>query len=166
MCFWWSGGQRRCRAVGDHAEKKPGQVADQTAPLRRGKLLIDRWSWLGFCAPQLQLWPLHVGSPGLTSVVLCSDRLGSAAANSQHADAGTTSPTPRRRSSRVPQSLAAAQQSRSRQQECKNGWRQAGRARNAVDPYAVAWRRLRAPCPPGRGADVSRELGWEGLGWG
>ena len=103
-------------------------MADQTAPLLRGELLIGQWSGMRFCTPQLQLRPLHVGSPGLTSFGLWPDRLGSGAANSQHAGASATSPMPKRQWNTGPQNPVVSGQSRSRQRECRNGCPQAGRA--------------------------------------
>src|SRR5712691_6643403 len=138
MVFWLGWRRRQCRRILDQFENELGQMADKSASLLRRELLIDGWSGMGFCTPQLQLRILHDGSPGLANFGLWPDRLRTGAANSQHAGAAATSLMHKRQSSMVPPNSVASQQSRSRPRECKSGCRQARRGGNEVFLYAAA----------------------------
>ena len=67
MVFGLGWRRRQCRRILDQFENELGQVADETASLLRAELLIDGWSGMRFCTPQLQLRTLHDGSPGLAN---------------------------------------------------------------------------------------------------
>src|SRR5882762_9183845 len=107
MVFGLGWRRRQCGRILDLFENELGQVADQTAPLLRRELLIDGWSGMRFCTPQLQLRTLHDGSPGLAGFGLCSDRLRCGAANNQHAGVAARSLMQKRRSSMAPPNSGA-----------------------------------------------------------
>ena len=165
FALWWKG-PRRCGRILNCSENELGQVVDKTAPLLRRELLIDQWSGMRFCTPQLQLGWSHVGSPGLTSFGCSPDRLGSGATDSQHVAANLTSLRQNRRGSTLVQAWRGRSPNWSRPRECRSGCRRAAPAENAVGLYAAIWRRHRAPCLRGHGAGESPELALARLGGG